>query len=293
MKPMLAAKATIEDIKFPVMASPKLDGIRAIVHNGQLVSRTLKPIPNKFISGLLSRPEYDRLDGELIVGPPIAKDVYLKTNSAVMSRDGEPGFLFYVFDCVHPTMIAASRQRVLLDGRVSFAKLNAPLTVLEQVPIRSVEELIAFEQKCLSLGYEGVVIRSLIGLYKFGRSTLKEGLLLKLKRFSDSEAEITGFEEQMHNGNEATVSELGYTKRSSHKDNLTGMDTLGALAVRDIHTGVQFNIGTGFDAATRQEIWNNRELYRGRVVKYKFFEVGVKDLPRHPVFLGFRETIDL
>jgi len=67
--------------------------------------------------------------------------------------------------------------------------------------INSAEELDAFEAACLRDGFEGVMLRSPSGRYKFGRSTLKENLLLKLKRFEDAEAQIIGFEELSHNAN--------------------------------------------------------------------------------------------
>ena len=39
--------------------------------------------------------------------------------------------------------------------------------------------------------------------YKQGRSTVREGYLLKVKTFLDDEATVVRFEERMHNGNEA------------------------------------------------------------------------------------------
>ena len=56
-------------------------------------------------------------------------------------------------------------------------------------------------------------------------------------------------------------------------------------------TGVEFEIGTGFTAAEREALWLAPPI--GKIVKYKFFPVGVKDRPRHPVFLGFREAEDM
>jgi len=49
-KPMLAGKCTNKNnIKYPVLATPKLDGIGCLVIDGNAVSRTFKPIPNKYI----------------------------------------------------------------------------------------------------------------------------------------------------------------------------------------------------------------------------------------------------
>jgi len=46
-QPMLASPANLEKLQYPLLVSPKLDGIRATVVNGCLLSRKLKPIPNE------------------------------------------------------------------------------------------------------------------------------------------------------------------------------------------------------------------------------------------------------
>jgi DNA ligase 1 len=127
--------------------------------------------------------------------------------------------------------------------------------------------------------------------YKFGRSTAKEGTLLKLKRFTDDEAVIVGFEEELFNGNAAVVDELGHTKRSSHQENMVGKGRLGAMVCKT-RDGVEFRIGTGFVASQRQELWDTRSSLVGKLVKYKHFPIGAKTAPRFPVFLGFRSEID-
>jgi DNA ligase-1 len=134
-----------------------------------------------------------------------------------------------------------------------------------------------------------VILRDPAGLYKFGRSG-KTGPLLKLKRFIDFEAEVIGVYEEMHNANVATKNELGRTSRSSAKAGKIGKGTLGGLILRAINgpaAGVEFRCGTGFDAAARAELWANPPI--GKVAKVKSFPIGVKDKPRHPVWLGFRD----
>ena len=155
------------------------------------------------------------------------------------------------------------------------------------------KELQAYEQYCLNLGYEGVILRDPNSMYKHGRSTAKEGGLLKVKRFEDGEAGILAVEEQMHNGNEATTNELGRTQRSSHKENKVPMGKLGALVCKDLVTGIQFSIGTGFTDKLRKDMWAHRDTLIGATVKYKSFKIGVKDAPRHPVFLGMRDVDDM
>lgn len=148
------------------------------------------------------------------------------------------------------------------------------------------------EEHYLGLGYEGVMLRNPQSLYKHGRATEKSQDLLKVKRFVDAEAEIIGYEELLHNNNEPTTNELGYTERSSNKENLVGANTLGALICKTTE-GIVFKIGTGYDAALRQKLWNERESLIGKLVKYKYFAVGVKEAPRFPVFIGIRYKEDM
>ena len=271
--------------------SKKLDGIRALVINGVVVSRKLLPIPNKHVQTIFgNRPELEGFDGELIVGPANAADVYSRTNSGVMSVNGVPEVIFHAFDHIaNPCDEYFKRHD----------RVRVPLRWVEVVPQHPVaceKDVLDIEKMYLDLGYEGVMLRAHSGpasFYKYGRSTAKEGTLLKLKRFSDSEAVVIGFEEQMHNRNEALRDALGRTKRSSHAENKTGKGTLGALICRDIESGVEFNIGTGFDDAVRQGIWDNGDEYLGKIVKYKSFRIGVKDAPRFPVYLGMRSPLDM
>lgn len=285
-RPMLASPADLDKLPFPrLLASPKLDGVRAIVKGGVVLSRSLKPIPNQWVQTLFCGMEH--FDGELIVGPPTSKTCYTDTVSGVMRVSGKPIVRFYVFDNIeHPTTDYLHRVAKMTGERgLNWEFLNH--RVIDDLP-----ELLAYEEECLEQGYEGLILRNPDGHYKFGRSTAKEGLLLKVKRFSDAEFEVVGFEERQHNGNEATISELGRTKRSSHKAGKTGRGDLGALIVRRAD-GIEFNVGTGFDDDLRSHIWAHRADYLGRFAKVKYFAIGMKDAPRHPVFLGFRDERDM
>lgn len=292
-KPMLAATADLAKLRLPLGGSPKLDGIRAIVRDGVVVSRNLKPIPNRRVQAIFGKAFLNGLDGELIVGSPTAKDAFRTTSSGVMSIEGEPDAMFHVFDwCLERELPYAKRLNIARDVVTGSGRS----LIVEQTPLTSMEELDAYEAEQLALGYEGVMLRSFSSPYKHGRGTVNAQDLLKLKRFEDAEAIVIGFEELMHNANEAKTGLLGQTERGHSKDGMVGMDTLGALKVRGLNgpfAGVEFNIGTGFDAATRALIWAARDSWLGRVVKYKFFPIGSKDAPRFPVFLGERMEGDL
>lgn len=291
-KPTLAVAADFSKISYPVYASPKLDGIRCSIVNGKALTRTLKAVPNKHISEALSHSHFNGLDGELIVGDPTSKTCYTDSVSNIMAFDKTPNFTYYVFDLHNVDSPYSSRFLDLIARLGSMP--NAPfICVLEQNLVHNEVELLAYETEKVEEGYEGVILRHPDAPYKFGRSTVKEGYLLKVKRFEDSEAEIIGFEEEMFNGNVAETNELGRTKRSTHAAGLVGKGTLGAFLVRDRITGVEFSIGTGLTALERKSHWLNRDTSLGGIVRYKFFPVGVKDRPRHPVFTGFRDVRDL
>lgn len=294
-RPMLAATVeSLDALTYPLLGSAKLDGIRTIVRGGVAVSRNLKPIPNRHVQAVLGHARYDGLDGELIVGDPCAKDAFRATSSGVMSAEGEPDFRFHVFDdCTDPGLEFRHRYKL---AAAKIRALGGPLELVYQHELDSAADVERVEQWQLGLGYEGLMLRSAHSPYKHGRGTLRAQDLMKLKRFEDAEAEVTGFEELMRNANEATTSALGLTARSTSKEGKYGGDTLGALVVRAINgpfEGAEFTIGSGFNQAQRDAIWAERARWLGRVVKYKFFPLGSKDAPRFPIFLGERHTGDM
>lgn len=307
-KPMLASPADFNKLRFPLWLSPKLDGIRALVINGTVMSRSLKPIPNRHIQELFGHLE--GYDGELIVGSPTDKDCFRKTTSGVMSRDGKPDVNYHVFD-------RHDLAAITWESRYSSLQCDDKVVKVPHHLVYTHENIEELELAHLELGYEGVMLRDPVGPYKRGRSTANEGWLLKVKRFEDSEALVIGMEEKMHNANEATIGELGQTKRTSHQENLLPLNTMGALIVRDLKTNVEFNIGTGFTDEERDWWWQRYNSFDidleqsimnngGKkiivnfpwsppidIVKYKFFATGSKDKPRFPAYLGLRNREDL
>lgn len=289
MKPMLAAKTNGKGLLYPVLASPKLDGVRALVINGRVYSRSLKLIPNRYVQATLGRPALNGWDGELCVGPPTALDVYRRTASEVMTERGAPDFCFWAFDRFDLKLPYYRRYEKLKQNQ----RILPWLRVLNHFVIPSEQHLTVYEQDRLAEGYEGVMVRDPEGPYKFGRSTENEGWLLKLKRFEDSEAEIIEIIELMHNNNAATTNALGKTQRSGHKAGKQPGNVMGSIRVKDIHSKVEFEIGTGFDWLLRVKMWRSYKMFPGRIIKYKYFPGGVKHKPRFPVFLGFRHPIDV
>jgi DNA ligase-1 len=80
--PTLAATIEHESqLKFPCLASPKLDGIRALGSTQGLLNRTLKPIPNLAIQegyqkALSLYPQLSGLVGELVIAATPNQEAY-------------------------------------------------------------------------------------------------------------------------------------------------------------------------------------------------------------------------
>lgn len=296
-KPMLAGTADGKyPLTFPVLASPKLDGVRAIVKDGRVYGRSMKPLPSPDVQELFGKPQYEGLDGELILGSPVAEDVFRKTQGFVMRRGPQPRsgvfqLQFWVFDRIEEGIPFQDRLTVV-EQIIAKAGPAAQLMVVPHTMMTTVNALDAYESQITNLGYEGVMTRDPDGFYKQGRSTPKEQGLMKVKRFHDSEAEVLEVIELQHNTNLAERNELGRTKRSTAKAGLVGDNRMGALRVKDLHSGVEFEIGTGFTDGDRSAFW---ALRHGKlpIVKYKHFPVGAKDKPRFPVYLGVRDPIDM
>lgn len=296
MKPMLAETVPPgHKLIFPLYASPKLDGIRALCDMGDVLSRSLKKIRNSHVQRVLQDVRLHGLDGELIVGDPTAPDAFRKTSSGVTSADGTPAFTYWVFDIWStPETRFIDRNKALLERAKDF-HLNGwgDIKVLPQIMLYSQAELDRYEVGLLNQGYEGVMVRSIDGLYKHGRSTLSQGYLLKVKRFLDAEMLITGFEPKLHNTNVQTRDERGYAKRSSHKENMIPLDTLGNILGTDVKTGAKMSVGSGFSDELRDHIWKNRKKYLKGYLTYKHFPLGSKDAPRFAVFKAFRDKSDM
>ena len=251
----------------------------------------MKLITNDYIQSILSQSVYNGLDGEIIVGKPNTPQTFNNTTGPVRRKAGRPDFKFYVFDLHNLKAIYIDRLTIL---KSEFA--NVPFVhVVKQTPLVTIEEVKAFELKCVKDGFEGAMVRSPGGMYKAGRCTLKEGNIFKRKPTEDDECTIIGFEEQMLNMNEPKENEMGNMVRASNKENKVGKGTLGKFIVTSPKWPEPFAIGTciGLTNAKRQEIWDNQDSYIGETLVYKYQLYGSINAPRQPIGKGFRDPNDM
>lgn len=289
-KPLLAAPFNENIVSnyfksgLPLMASPKLDGIRATIREGKVLTRSLKPIPNLALQEKFKHLE--GFDGEFIFGDPCDPLCYNKTFSAVMTIDASvDGVDFHVFDsALNPEEPFVARVNSL-GGQMEGLKF------VKQTALFSIAQVLDYETQALTLGFEGIMLRKPSGLYKFGRSTEKELTLMKVKRDHDEESEVLDIYEAFENTNQEFINELGYKDRSSHAENKLGKGIVGGFILEK--SGQRFGCSAGkFTHEERKEIWENREKYLGKLLKYRHFPYGVLNLPRHARALGWRDELD-
>jgi DNA ligase-1 len=300
-KPMLAGKCSSPArLTFPVLATPKLDGIRCLIINGKAVSRAFKPIPNDYIRNTIETciNSY-QFDGEIMIEGRSFNDL----SGDVRRKDGRPtNFYYAVFDYITNMRGISQPYNERMEELASLQNLPPFVRKILPVFIKNEIELATYERDQLALGYEGVMVRGVYSPYKCGRSSENEGYLLKIKQFEDSEAVIVGYEEQMHNDNVATRDAFGRTERSTNQENMRPAGVLGKLICQYRRKPekldkpgelVEFGIGTGFDAKTRAELWVKRDKLKNKIVKFKHQPSGADEKPRFPVFLGFRDEWDM
>ncbi len=282
-------------VKWPMLISKKIDGIRGWnPHGTGLLSRTLKTIPNRHVQAHFGTTNLRGLDGELVHGTPYEDDsgitVMQKAQSATSTYNGPEDVDLHVFDWYDEgTYTFEDRYKFLQDMWSGHPRIH----IVEQQLVHGWEEAEARLAEFLEEKFEGAILASPRDHYVLGRPTLSKSIRVKLKVWDDGEAEIIGFVESRENQNEATIDERGYTKRSGHKANKVGKDTLGALWCRSPRWSEPFKIGTGigFNDALKQEIWDNQEKYLGATVTFKFNNLRTFKKPSLPSFRAIRWDI--
>lgn len=282
MKPLLAYNKVVQpqDVKYPCVASIKMDGYRCLIVDGKAVSRNLKPIANNYVREKLEALNLPSLDGELILTD--TKN-FNSVQSAFSSHSGKPNFKYVVFDDFSKPNLPYTMRFAEVAQYLRFNNCDGIVTLAFNETVTNEQDLQDLYDYALSKGEEGLIIRDPDGPYKYGRSTLNQGIMLKMKPVEDAEARVIRFEELMHNGDAGNSKKL---------ENLFGGDKLGAL-VCETEDGVQFKLGSGFDDEQRKEIWYNQSKYLGKLATYKYQNLTPAGKPRFPVFKGFRHSGDM
>lgn len=290
-KPMLGVTADKSKIGFPSMTSLKLDGIRCICMKGELFSRSLKPIGNiqlrsKFREMINYSKEFDVIfDGEFYAHDLTFQEITSMVNSS--DKEVADSLKFNCFDFIKGSDFKMSfKDRCYLLGANEIENV----VIVEQIIVESVEDIDKMFEKALREGYEGLIVRCPNGEYKFGRSTINQGWMLKLKPFETFDTKVIGFVERMENLNVSQTNELGRSFKRNTKDDKKATGICSALVTE--YEGIEMKVTLTGDEAFRKEIWDNQSDYLGKMFEWKAMKVGMKDVPRHPNFLRWRVDKD-
>jgi len=245
-------------LKFPLIASPKLDGLRCMARKVDgvvtLYSRkgtvfTSVPHINKALEGL----NFDLLDGELYSHK--YKDNFEHITHLVRQQTpcaGHEEVEFHIFDLVDPNPYS---ERI-----VSLAQLIPPGgACLVYVPVRDVHDVAAIEEAYdfyAEMGYEGAMLRQPESLYEHSRSYG----LQKYKKFLDDEFEIVDVVE-------------GRGRLAGH-----------GIFVCKTKEGTQFQVKMVGDTKQLKTYLEQKQDYIGKQLTVKYQGISTKNsVPRFPV----------
>lgn len=310
IKPMLAKDINFDRLVFPsdgLMLLPKIDGSFAFVQGSKLYARSLKQHENEFTTKEYSKWAYEGLRGEMISGfNPAVEGLCRDTSSALRSVKGEPETSFWCFDYVTSEtkdLPYHSRYEFLCD-RIHF--LDNKIKVVECQRVYTLEQFLQVRDEYIELGYEGVILRDPNAKHKEGRSSAIKPDLWRWKPWLDAEILVTSIEEGKTNLNEATINELGKTKRSTHKENMLPNGMLGRIKgvlladLLDVqgkviqNKGEEITISPG-DMTHKERVFylQNPNEILSKVVKFSYFAYGMKDTVRMPQFKTIRSERDM
>jgi DNA ligase-1 len=194
-KPMLANKLEdhIDELKFPVLSQPKLDGMRCVIKADGMWTRkgkAIKSAPHVFedLQPFFKKNPNLILDGELYCDK-LANDfnkiisLVRKTKPTKEDIAESKGIIqFHTYDL-------PSNKGVFTERYGELKKMDLPKScvVVKTYTLNSKEEIVEQYEKYIEQGYEGQIIR-VDALYQNKRTKY----LLKDKQFVDDEFTILG-----------------------------------------------------------------------------------------------------
>lgn len=296
--------AVLEDLSYPKIVQPKLDGFRCtctfkpneteVSKRTVLLSRTGKPIRNTIVR--------DQID-QYLVSLNIASDVVLdgelykhgwkfKRISAAATKKTDNPNKQYPDDCYNLQFVVWDAMSLVeWDGRYSLEYINRIDNVNSLLRTSSTTDrvhsisrafsVVSFSPEdskrlhddAVQMGFEGIMLKSHDHSYKWKRCTPKEETILKYKEFKSIDLEVIG----------------SYEGKGDNKGRL------GGFTVE--YKGNTVDVGSGFDEDEVISFWVNPEQYVGKIIEIQYQEEtedkeGRPSL-RFPVFKGFRDDKEI
>jgi ATP-dependent DNA ligase len=264
-------------VKYPLYLQPKLDGYRCVYKDGLLWSRKGKPFGNKNLAthfkSLFGVTDYV-LDGELYV-----HGINFNKLQTILNTEDTPlpsSLKYVVYDCVPVKDWLSQKTKIIYENRLKTLRevVNSQIADHKKVIdisndlINTSAEAVSLYKEYLNKGYEGCMLKAPDGLYKWKRTTIRSGEMLKVKPFKSIDLAITGV----------------YAGEGLFEGMAGGVDC--------DYSGVTVSIGSGFDVATRKKMAESPNDFIGKTIEIKYFEETEEGSLRHPTFQRFREEKD-
>lgn len=242
---------------------PKLDGNRGharrngnkvtIVTREGLLVETVPHIQRMLLSIM---PDDTTWDGELYI-----HGVPLPQINSLLRREQEDSakICFNLYDVLMDEGYIDRRQELL---RCITAN-KGPIHLVETLRVADENELMAYQAKCVDLGYEGAILRWGDKPYEAGK---RSDSLLKVKTFADAEFEVVGCKE--------------------------GRGLYRGMAVFRCKTeaGHEFDVTAPGTLEKKRAYYATRDKWIGKMltVKYQCFTSTEMPVPFHPVAKAFK-----
>ena len=268
IKPMLADKYNPDKfVKKLFAVTEKLDGIRCMAVCKE-DSITLYSRQGKLIEGCMDvvlslrklryTLDYDFvLDGELLATNCDYSTVYKETIKRVKNKKAiKTGIEFVVFDTLtmseFENLECFNKYHERLEKLLAYEKKAVDCDHLRFIQVLYMGDdesrLLELLEQYRLAGAEGLMINYLDSEYEFKRSKT----LLKVKVMQTADLRVIGFEQGKVGG------------KFEH--------TLGSIVVDYKGYSVKANIKGENNLAIREEIWNNKDKYLGKIAEISYFE---------------------
>lgn len=298
-KPMLAVNLKPETMKFPLMGSLKLEGVRAEFTPDGLKTRPMKQFGNKGMEERFRQLSDYCIKYKIYVeGEFYRHGMNFNDISSICRRADHPDtdeLVLYIFDLYIPSMphLPFTDRYEAIIGLVERLDDYGRYVALEQHMMTNKEDVIDTYSQALDDGFEGYILKHPTDPYKLGRSTVNEQLFGRMKAQNTYDGVVLEIVERFENLCESEANELGYMSKRQDKDQKqgTGMAAVAIVKANDFDKEIRVTLSRGLTDADRANIWNEKDSYVGRNIQ--FVGIPVKGmLPRSPRFDVWRTDLD-
>lgn len=252
----------VEDIGFPCMGQPKLNGERArwdgayfTSRQGEIWATIIIPHLYEKLKAWSAKNPGLTLDGEFYChGMPLQEiNRRIAINRQVTHKKVEE-IDYHAFDIIHPTWLTEERQQTLMERYKPWVPVCR---------IGTKKEVDVWLNRLCEAGFEGLMLRQLGCPYRAGQTEM----LIKVKPWKHGSARIT-----------ECIEGLGKLK------GMLGAFRVSSVAVqRDRQFNISYKVGGGnITEGEREMVWKKKELFIGRQLSIRFRDTSTGGIPLQP-----------